>query len=465
MNTTATVKPLHLLKACLYAFVAVISFTLAYAFSPCAFLMIVFLWCLFRLAYLGTHRQAYYFGLAIGVAIYTPHLWFFHVTFGLGAVALWYILPCWLGLFLMLGRACLFRFGPTTWACLAPFLWTGFEFFRSESYYLRFSWLSPGLAFSNSSALYFLSAYGVYGIGFLFMAVVSVLHLRGKTRWIGFAALAVLSLYLLKTSITRVPPPQHLRVAGVQLEFPGTPAVLSALNDTIKTYPDADLFVLSEYTFLGPIPDSVKDWCHTHRKYLVAGGKAPAPPSDFYDTAFVIDTNGEIVFQQGKSVPVQFIADGLPARQQQLWNSPWGQIGFVICYDASYTFVTDALVRQGARAIINPSMDIVDWGARQHFLHGRIPPMRAAEYGIPFLRISSSGISQFVDKTGDVQDSAPFPGDGAMLYATLNLSNHGHLPPDRWLARWCVAVVIGLSGWLIGESLLRRIHSRRRPTK
>jgi len=461
MNPPPPPKPLSVPMACLCALGAVIFFSLAYAFDACAFLIVGFLACLFPLAWLRTRRQAYYFGLAIGLGAYTPHLLFFYYTFGYGAVALWYILPFWLGLFLMLGRACLFRFGPVAWACLAPFLWTGIEFFRGELYYLRFSWLSPGLAFSNSSALHYLSGYGVYGIGFLFMAAAGVASLRGRLRGIGLAVLAAAALYPALIPTPRPAPRKILRAAGVQLEFPGAPSVRSALDGAIKKFPDADVFVLSEYTFQGPIPVPIKAWCRAHRKYLVAGGEDPVPPSDYYDTAFVVDPDGEIAFRQAKCVPVQLMRDGLPARQQQLWDSPWGKIGLVTCYDASYSRVTDVLIRQGAQALINPSMDIADWGAAQHLLHARIPPMCAAEYGIPVFRVSSSGVSLFVDGTGHVQSSAPFPGDGAMLAAALELPEHGRMPPDRWLARLSIVVVLGLSGCLVLEAARQQIRNRR----
>jgi apolipoprotein N-acyltransferase len=461
MNLSPSPKPLGYAKACLFALGAVVSFNLAYAFDACAFLMLGFLACLFPLAWLPSRRQAYYFGLTIGFAVYTPHLLFFYYTFGYGAVALWYILPFWLGLFLTLGRACLIRFGPVAWACLAPFLWTGFEFIRSELYYLRFSWLSPALAFSNSSALHYLSFYGVYGIGFLSMAVASIINLRGKLRGIAVALLVAVALYPAFFPSSPVISPKALRIAGVQLEFPGVPSVRTTLDTTLKQFPDADIFVLSEYTFQEPVPNLISTWCRKHRKYLVVGGKDPVPPSNYYDTAFVVDTNGQIVFRQAKCVPVQFMQDGLPARQQQLWDSPWGKIGLLTCYDASYSLVADVLVRQGAQALINPSMDIADWGAAQHALHARIPPMRAAEYAIPFIRVSSSGISEFVEATGHVKCSAPFPGDGAMLAATLQLPEHGRMPPDRWLAKLSSGVVIGLGGWLLLEAALQKIKLRR----
>jgi apolipoprotein N-acyltransferase len=162
----------------------------------------------------------------------------------------------------------------------------------------------------------------------------------------------------------------------------------------------------------------------------------------------VIGTKGEIVFRQVKCVPVQLMKDGLPAPVQNLWNSPWGKLGFGICYDASYTRVTDELIRQGAQGLIFPTMDNIDWGTRQHQLHSRIAPMRAAEYAVPVFRLCSSGISQFADPTGRVLESAPFPGQGAMMSAQMQLTTRGRMPPDRWLARISVGLTVALSAWL-----------------
>jgi len=245
------------------------------------------------------------------------------------------------------------------------------------------------------------------------------------------------------------------------MESPSFTEISHALDGAIEKFPDTDIFVLSEYTFWGPIPDTIKAWCRAHRKYLVVGGEEPVPPSDFYNTAFVVDTNGETAFRQAKCVPVQFMRDGLPARQQQVWDSPWGKIGVATCYDTSYSRVTDELVRQGAQALINPTMDSAEWGAGQHLLHSRIPLMRAAEYRIPVFRVASSGVSEFVDGRGRVASSAPFPGEGAMLAAAIELPDDGRMPPDRWLARFCVAVVVGLGGWLALEAVLQRTKIRR----
>lgn len=187
-----------------------------------------------------------------------------------------------------------------------------------------------------------------------------------------------------------------------------------------------------------------------NQKFLIVGGKDSSPGTNYYNTAYVISTNGEVVFKQAKSVPIQFFKDGLPAPEQKVWDSPWGKIGICICYDLSYTRVTDELVRQGAQMLIVPTMDVAEWGRHQHELHARVAPVRAAEYGIPIFRVASSGISQGVSARGRVQSSAPFPGEGEILFfgARLTPDQKGSLPLDRYLAPLCVGVTGIFMGWL-----------------
>jgi apolipoprotein N-acyltransferase len=251
------------------------------------------------------------------------------------------------------------------------------------------------------------------------------------------------------------------KVAGVQLEFADTPAIVGELDKLLARSPEANLFVLSEYTFGGPVPVEVKNWCLRNQKHLVAGGKeyVDASEKEFRNTAFVIGPDGREVFKQVKAVPIQFFNDGLPASEQRVWNSPWGRLGFLVCYDLSYTRVTDELIRQGAQAIIAPTMDVQEWGLRQHRLHGRVAPVRAAEYGVPIFRLCSSGISQAVDGHGRVLASAPFPGQGATLEATLELAPRGAPPMDRFFVWPCVAAVAAFLGWHVADSF--RFRRRR----
>ena len=418
---------------------AVAAFHIAYSdprFSP---LILIYLGSVIELTRARTPRFAFYFGLALGLLIFAPKLTFFYTIFGAAAFPLWLILAFWHALFLYLGQRARSTLRPLHALLLLPFLWSGLEYFRSELYPLRFSWLSPAFALGPNPFTAILGSYGATFVLLLLLGGMTLL--RPTARAIATVALLGASIALPHLPSQSQSTTAPLRLAGMQLEFPVELEVPAKLDLLKQKHPDADIYVLSEYTFDGPIPRCVLAWCKRNSKYLIAGGKDPAPNGNFYNTAFVIDPNGEIIFKQVKAVPIQFFKDGLPAPDQKLWNSPWGKIGLCVCYDLSYTRVIDNLARQGARIIINPTMDIADWGAQQHELHSRIPPMRAAEYRIPIFRLASSGISQAIDHNGRTLAAAPFPGEESTIAAALEPQTPA-LPFDRLLAPACTAITI-----------------------
>ena len=433
------------------------AFHLAYSTPYLAVLTIVYVFALLQLMRARTGRQSFYLSLGVGMLIAAPQLSCFWVLFGLSSILLWLILAFWTALFVTLGRFCLVSLGALSGALLLAFLWTGLEYFRSELYYLRFSWLNIGYAFSASAYSPILSFLGMYGVGFVIAALAGGIWLPGLKRVAIFVGVVTLSCALIWSvfwgGLDKRKLGKPIQVAGVQLEFPAEHEVIWALDKLIATKPDTQIIVLCEYAFLSPIPDKIKTWCKEHQRYLVAGGKDPLPSGDFYDTAFIVGTNGDIVFQQGKSVPVQFLKDGLPAKEQKLWDSPWGKIGICICYDLSYTRVTDRLVRLGAQALIVPTMDVVEWGRHEHELHARVARVRAAEYRIPIFRVASSGISQLVDREGVERATAGFPGRNEIISGKMFINQPGSLPIDRWLG----PAAVGVSGVLILFLAARRV--------
>lgn len=183
----------------------------------------------------------------------------------------------------------------------------------------------------------------------------------------------------------------------------------------------------------------------------------------FYNTAFVVSPDGEVVFSQAKSRPIQFFKDGEPAPHQRLWESPWGRLGIAICYDASYRRVMDELVRAGAEGLLVPTMDLETWGEAQHRLNARMSRLRVLEYGVPLFRVASSGISQVLNERGELLASAPFPGPGARLAAELPLRRGGgRVPWDSVLAPLCLWATAAIFAYLIGLSSYSSLHFRRR---
>ncbi|HEX7578350.1 MAG TPA: nitrilase-related carbon-nitrogen hydrolase [Verrucomicrobiae bacterium] len=394
-------------------------------------------------------RRAFYFGLAAGFLCFAPQLFFFWHIFNAAAVVLWLVLAFWIGLFAAIVCGSIRRWGKVKAAWLIPIVWTGIEYFRSELYYLKFSWLNVGCVFFNFQPASVLS-YGMYGIGFLIFAAAAIFFCKSQIKQIIRVWFLILLFFIVAGAFIVQSDAalrfyarsavSQLSIVGVQMEFPSEKVIPKMLDQAFAKNTNAPIFVLSEYTLDGPVPDSLKNWCREHSRYLVVGGEDPVGADNFYDTAFVVGTNGDIVFKQVKSVPIQFFKDGLPAPEQKVWDSPWGKIGICVCYDLSYTRVTDELVRQGAQLLIVPTMDIVEWGRHQHELHSRVAPVRAAEYGVPIFRVASSGISQAVAGGGHVVAQTSIPGSGEIFSAQLRLPMRGSLPLDRYLAPLCVAL-------------------------
>lgn len=401
-------------------------------------------------------RRAFYFGLATGFLCYAPQLFFFFRIFNVAAIVLWLVLAFWVGLFAAMVCGSARRWGKVKTAWLIPIIWTGIEYFRSELYFLKFSWMNIGYAFP-------FPLLGMYGVGFILLAIAAAYFVNRwltVTVWL-FTIIFIAAMFLPALASSKSKLPKPVTFVGVQMEFPSQAVIPQILNQALAKNTNAAIFVLSEYSLDGGVPDSLKNWCRDNSRFLVIGGKDFVTNDVYYNTAFVVGTNGEIVFKQVKSVPIQFFHDGLPAPKQEVWNSPWGKIGICICYDLSYTRVTDELVRQGAQLLIVPTMDVDFWGKHQHELHSRVAPVRAAEYGLPIFRVASSGISQAVTSGGQVVAQTSIGSYGEIFSAQLRLPRQGSIPIDRYLAPLCV----GVSGIVTAILLLLAWRDKRLAAK
>ncbi len=456
-------------KSFLWLALATACFHAAYTsirFPAAGLLIFGYAYGLVRLTDQPNVRRAFYFGLATGFLCYAPQLFFFWRIFNVAAVVLWLVLAFWVGLFTAIVCGAIRRWGKTKAAWLIPIVWTGLEYFRSELYYLKFSWLNVGYAYPNLQIAPLINL-GMYGVGFILFSAAIIFAFRKsfKKIQIQIASLAVLFLIPLAWflqfgsgmkiyaySANHKP----VSLVGVQMEFPTENIIPKILDQALAKNTNASILVLSEYTLDGPPPNALKDWCRSRARFLVVGGKDPVGSNNYYNTAFVIGTNGEVVFKQVKSVPIQFFKDGLRAPEQKIWNSPWGKIGLCVCYDLSYSRITDELVRQGAQLLIVPTMDVLEWGRHQHELHARVAPVRAAEYGVPIFRVTSSGISQAITGGGGVVAKTSIPGNGEIFSAQLRLPRHGSIPFDRYLAPVCT----GVTGLVLALLLFRHWKSR-----
>jgi apolipoprotein N-acyltransferase len=456
-------KPVRTVTAAAFALIAAEAYFFAFSTRLGSAAILIALPCLFYFARTRSARYAFYGGMMAGMAIYVPHLAFFWNIFHYAAIPLWLVAGLPIAVFTLLLNGAHRRLGLATTMLLTPLLWTGIEYFRSECYYLRFAWLLPGQAVAFSPAVR-QAWIGVYGLGFLYALFAALLIGPGRShRAIGLAGLLVAagSMYYPRYNGSKSDTPLH--VAGVQLESPDARAAARALEELAVGHPEAQILVLSEYSFFGPVPPEVRKVIRKHRRYLIAGGVRQLSDDQRYNTAYVIDPDGRDIFEQVKSVPVQLMNDGLPAERRRVWESPWGKIGIAVCYDLSYVRVMDDFVRQGAQGLIIPTMDVRDWGEyERRMLHGRVAPIRSAEYGIPTFGVWSSGVSQLTDAGGQVIATAGYPGQGEMIAGPFDLSRVGRVPPDRMLADFAMMITGAFVLMLAIESIARRATPRRR---
>lgn len=95
-------------------------------------------------------------------------------------------------------------------------------------------------------------------------------------------------------------------------------------------------------------------------------------------------------------------------------------IGILICFDSSYPELARDLRGRGARLLVEISNEAPSggWTARQH---ARVSRLRAIETGLPLVRVSNTGPSEWVDARGRVRASLPL-GETGWKSVSLELS-------------------------------------------
>src|ERR1017187_9035150 len=173
-----SVEPLGWRKSFLWLPLAVVSFHLAYTslkFPAAGLLIFGYAYGLVRLTDQPTVRRAFYFGLATGFLCAAPQLSCFWGMFGPAAIPLWIVFAFWVGLFVAIVCGSIRRWGKVKAAWLIPIIWTGVEYFRSELYYFKFSWLNIGYALPAQMSGSGICHIGMYAVGFCMFGIFPVL--------------------------------------------------------------------------------------------------------------------------------------------------------------------------------------------------------------------------------------------------------------------------------------------------
>jgi apolipoprotein N-acyltransferase len=193
--------------------------------------------------------------------------------------------------------------------------------------------------------------------------------------------------------------------------------------------------------------------------YLVAGLAAlPDTQSGLIENKVVIFApNGRRSEPYFKAYPVPgepvVPGDGSP----MLFDTRYGRIAALICFDADFTGPARAAARAGAELLVIPSND---W-AEISSLHAEMAAFRAMETGLPIVRPTTNGLSAVIAPTGTITAAAnSFIGGQDRLLAPVRLSARPTIQRQLgdafgWL---CVLALIALIG--LGVLRSRATHGQ-----
>lgn len=134
------------------------------------------------------------------------------------------------------------------------------------------------------------------------------------------------------------------------------------------------------------------------RIYIVAAVGAKIPGKLLNENKVIVaDPSGRKIGEYFKSRPVPGAENSIPGGTPPFeFDTPWGRMGLVICFDADFNQWIRVLNSKTIRALFVPSFD---WEAINPY-HTQMAGFRAVEGGYPVVRIAKTGLSALFDAKG-----------------------------------------------------------------
>ncbi len=164
----------------------------------------------------------------------------------------------------------------------------------------------------------------------------------------------------------------HLAIAGLQLELCAEDnlSVIEREIELVKSrFPWIQMVVLPELCTYGPntdlaiqLPGEVENcYCEAARKHgiwLIPGSIFERRDSQVFNTAPVINPDGEVIARYNKQFPFYPYEQGVSRGDKfVVFEIPRvGKVGLIICFDIWYPEIVRQLAWMGAEAIIAPSL-------------------------------------------------------------------------------------------------------------
>lgn len=162
-------------------------------------------------------------------------------------------------------------------------------------------------------------------------------------------------------------------IAGMQLQLSAVhenvTQMKARLDVLMHVYPWVQMVVFSELapfgpllsnaqTFPNPTEAAFQEWARQHNIWLVPGSMYERAGDKIYNTATVIDPQGEVVGRYRKMFPFRPYEQGVAAGSEFLvFDVPdVGRLGLSICYDLWFPETARTLAAMGAEVILHPTL-------------------------------------------------------------------------------------------------------------
>lgn len=355
------------------------------------------------------------------------------------------------------------RYGPG-WitALFASCWWLAMEFYRSEIFYLKFPWMTPGVGLGPTCISPLL---GVYGVSFLLVLAAALVCQRTRHCITG----AVLLLFLSGSMIVQKnkPLPEHtgVNVLAVQSEVADIDNYIKLTRSGLAVV-KPDIILWPEYALPFDVRRNVRqsqqllDLAQETDSILVVGTQTSMEENGWRNTALSISKNGYIG-EHYKNHTVHFFDDGTAGTEAKAVDTGEWKIGTPICFDCDYQDVIRRMTADGAQFFTIPSMDAIHWGEQEHYQHAELFRHRAAENGRWIVVAATSGVTQIIDSNGNRVKSIPIIEEGILAAEIGHNDRLTVYTRIGWVFPW-VVMVIG-AFWMIVifiQELLERRQAR-----
>lgn len=162
-------------------------------------------------------------------------------------------------------------------------------------------------------------------------------------------------------------------IAGIQMYVSGAHSNVSTMKHKLdvlmSVYPWVQMVVFSELAAYGPLTyyanefpnDTEYEFCEMakrHNIWLIPGTMFQKKEDKIYNTASVINPQGEIVGRYNKMFPFYPYEVGVTGGDDfMIWDVPnVGKFGLTICYDMWFPETSRTLALQGVEVIIHPTL-------------------------------------------------------------------------------------------------------------